>query len=159
MVERFTLTVDGIAYPISMEGNDIWVDGARYSIRKEGSTININEGGYEVDIHGDTATVNGDSYHIRVDLDLSTSLPAAPEASVEATEESSDGHIKAIMPGRVIAVRVQEGDRVERGAVILVLEAMKMENELKARISGIVKEIRAFVGKNVEVNETLAVIE
>ena len=157
MVERFTLTIDGIAYPVSMEGNTIWVDGDRYSIRKEGSTININGLGYEVDIHGDTATINGDSYHIRVDF--STSLPAAPEASVEATEESSDGHIKAIMPGRVIDVRVQEGDRVERGAVILVLEAMKMENELKARISGIVKEIRAFVGKNVEVNETLAVIE
>ena len=157
MVERFTLTVDGIAYPISMEENNIWVDGDRYSIRKEGSTITINGVGYEVDIQGDTATVNGDSYHIRAELP--TSLPAAPEASVEATEEPSDDHIKAIMPGRVIAIRVQEGDRVERGAVILVLEAMKMENELKAHISGIVKEIRAFVGKNVEVNETLAVIE
>lgn len=157
MVDRFTLTVDGTDHSIIIEGNSIWVDGDRYFVRKDGPVIEVDGVRYDVDLHDETATVNGDTYSIRADVPTQPSN--ASETSAEVSEASSGGHIKAIMPGRVIAIRAQEGDRVEQGDVVLVLEAMKMENELKAHISGIVKEMRAFVGKNVEANETLAVIE
>jgi biotin carboxyl carrier protein len=157
MVDRFTLTVDGTDHSIIIEGNSIWVDGDRYFVRKDGTTIEVDGVRYDVDLQDETATVNGDTYSITADV--SPQLSDTSEASVEASEASSGGHVKAIMPGRVIAIRAQEGDNVEQGDVIIVLEAMKMENELKAHMSGTVKEMRAFVGKNVEVNETLAVIE
>jgi biotin carboxyl carrier protein len=157
MVDRFTLTVDGVDHSIIIEGNSVWVDGDRYFVRQDGLTVEVDGVSYNVDLRGETATVNGNAYSISADVPPS---PAdVPDTGGEADEESSGGHIKAIMPGRVVSIRTEEGDRIDEGDVVLVLEAMKMENELKAPMSGTIKEMRAFVGKNVEVNETLAVIE
>ena len=69
------------------------------------------------------------------------------------------GTVQAIMPGSIVRVLVSEGDEVAVGDVLLVLEAMKMENELQAPISGVVKAIYAEPGQAVEMNAVLAEIE
>lgn len=67
--------------------------------------------------------------------------------------------IKASMPGRVVRVLAQKGDAVEAHAGVVVIEAMKMQNELKSPKSGIVAEVRVVAGDTVAAGDVLAVIE
>lgn len=63
---------------------------------------------------------------------------------------SAGGVVKALMPGRVVRVLVSRGDSVQRGAGLLILEAMKMENEIQAPVDGMVDEIFVTTGDTVE---------
>ena len=77
-----------------------------------------------------------------------------------AGEETDAGvTIKAPMPGLVVKVEVNVGDSIERGQGIAVVEAMKMENEVRAQGGGVVKDIRVKNGQAVEKGEVLVVIE
>ena len=71
---------------------------------------------------------------------------------------SRDGRIKAPIPGLIKTVFVAEGDRVEAGQPLFVLEAMKMENEIHAPKSGIVTQISVRPGQDVALHEVLAEI-
>jgi biotin carboxyl carrier protein len=62
------------------------------------------------------------------------------------------------MPGSILDVLVQVGDQVAAGATVVKLEAMKMENDLQAAISGVVKEVRVNKGDNVSVGDVLVVV-
>lgn len=66
--------------------------------------------------------------------------------------------IKAPMPGLIIDVPVQEGQEVEEGAVLVILESMKMENELKAPRTGVVSQVRVQSGQRVDQHQTLVAI-
>ncbi len=74
---------------------------------------------------------------------------------------SVDGlaEIKTAMPGKVVRILVESGAEVEKGDGIIVVEAMKMQNELKSPKDGTVKEIRAAEGHTVNAGEVLVVIE
>ena len=63
------------------------------------------------------------------------------------------------MPGKVVKIFAKEGVEVDRGEPLLIVEAMKMENELKAPSKGIVKKVNAQVGKSIEANSPLIIIE
>jgi biotin carboxyl carrier protein len=63
------------------------------------------------------------------------------------------------MPGKVIAVLVAEGDPVEKGQGLVIVEAMKMENEVRSPINGEIKEIRTKPGETVEAGKVLLVVE
>ncbi len=67
--------------------------------------------------------------------------------------------IRAIIPGRVASVAVNPGDRVEAGQTLLAVEAMKMQNELRAPRSGTVARIPATAGATVELGDVLVVLE
>ncbi len=71
---------------------------------------------------------------------------------------SRDGRIKAPIPGLIKTVFVAAGDRVEAGQPIIVLEAMKMENEIHAPKSGLVTQINVKPGQDVKLHEVLAEI-
>ena len=79
----------------------------------------------------------------------------------KATEPSSDGRrtIKAPMPGRIMRVLVAVGDRVAARQPVVVVEAMKMENELRAPGNGVVMEVHAQEGAAVDAGTVLVVIE
>ena len=66
--------------------------------------------------------------------------------------------VHAIIPGRIVALSVAAGDAVEAGQQLLVLEAMKMQNELRAPREGSIERIPIAVGENVEVGDLLMVI-
>ncbi len=70
-----------------------------------------------------------------------------------------DGTVRAPMPGKVLAVNVIQGQTVQAGAVLVILEAMKMENEIKAPIDGVVKVIGVATGDLVKQGIELAIIE
>lgn len=71
---------------------------------------------------------------------------------------SRDGRIKAPIPGLIKTVFVAEGDRVEAGQPLFVLEAMKMENEIHAPKSGVITQISVKPGQDVALHEVLAEI-
>lgn len=67
--------------------------------------------------------------------------------------------ILAPMPGKILDISVSEGDNVEKGDSILILEAMKMENELKASMAGVIHLIQVKTGESVEKNQILLEIK
>lgn len=67
--------------------------------------------------------------------------------------------IKTMMPGKVVRLIASVGDAVEKGDAVLVVEAMKMQNDLKAPKAGIVKEFRIEEGATVSAGDVLAIIE
>jgi biotin carboxyl carrier protein len=79
--------------------------------------------------------------------------------------KASAGHdhgvteIRSAMPGKIVRILLETGAAVEKGAGVLVVEAMKMQNELKAPKSGTVKTIKVSAGDTVSANDVLAVIE
>jgi biotin carboxyl carrier protein len=108
------------------------------------------EGGanaFEVSIGGQTFEVGVQDERARVLASL-----------VGEARASGDVTIRAPMPGLVSNVLVSEGDEVQRGQAVVVLEAMKMENDLGATRTGIVKSLRVAKGQTVAQGEALAVI-
>ena len=79
--------------------------------------------------------------------------------SGRAAKGPGDKEIRAVMPGQVVALLAEVGHHVEQGQGVLVIEAMKMENEIKAPRTGTVQEIRVKPGQAVEAGELLAVID
>jgi biotin carboxyl carrier protein len=104
---------------------------------------------YEVSRDGDRRFVN--TAEGQADL---TELPRFPSA--EADEPA--GSLVSPMPGAVLRVGAAPGDRVDAGAVLVVIEAMKMEQEIVAPAAGEVAEVRVAVGDQVEAGSVLAVI-
>ncbi len=91
--------------------------------------------------------LRGRQYQVKVEDEREKRLRAA--ASGSATE-GGEFHLKAPMPGLVVSVPVEEGQKVTKGQVLLVLESMKMQNELKAPRAGTVGRIRVKAGESVE---------
>ena len=69
--------------------------------------------------------------------------------------ETGEYHLKAPMPGLVVAIPVAEGQAVKKGQVLLILESMKMQNELKSPRDGTVGRVRVRAGETVEQKQTL----
>lgn len=84
--------------------------------------------------------------------------PAAPAPAAPAPAAAGAVSISAPMPGKILDVKAQPGTAVKRGQVILVLEAMKMENEIVAPQDGTVASINVAVGDMVEPGATLATL-
>jgi propionyl-CoA carboxylase alpha chain len=94
-----------------------------------------------------------------VDSALGPARLTAVERFPIAELEEDPGSLHAPMPGRVLRVAVAVGENVEEGAVLMVMEAMKMEHTLRAPHQGTVSEIRCAPGDQVEAGAVLIVIE
>ncbi len=119
-------------------------------------------------------TVNGTSYDVTVEelsggaapaaapvaAPVSAPAPAAAPAPAKAAPAGGAGSIKVSspMPGKILAVKANVGDSVKKGQVILILEAMKMENEVVAPEDGTIASIDVTVGASVESGDTLATL-
>ena len=118
-----------------------------------------------------TITVNGVAYDVTVDEkgnggasvapSAATAVKAAAPAPAAAPAKAAQGNISvtAPMPGKVLAVKVNVGDSVQSGAPVLVLEAMKMENDIVAPKDGKVVAINVKVGDSVESGAVLVSLE
>jgi len=72
-----------------------------------------------------------------------------------AATEGGEFHLKAPMPGLIVAILIEEGQEVKKGQVMLILESMKMQNELKAPRDGVIGRVRVKAGESVEQRQTL----
>ena len=75
------------------------------------------------------------------------------------TNHSNTTTIMSPIPGSIVEIRANIGDKLRRDEVVFVIEAMKMENDIVAPIDGVLKEIKVVVGQTVETDTILAVIE
>ena len=94
-----------------------------------------------------------------VDSPLGATALTSVSRFPESEDEAASGSLIASMPGKVIRVNVSEGQRVEKGTVLLVLEAMKMEHAVASPAKGKVASLRVVVGDTVAGGDVLAVVE
>lgn len=111
-------------------------------------------------------TVNGTSYEITLEVvdekDVKATTPAAAKAApapAPAPAKSANGEtVTSPMPGNILSVNVQNGASVKKGDVLMVLEAMKMENEIMSPCDGTVVSVNVQSGASVETGAVLCVI-
>ncbi len=101
-------------------------------------------------------TVNGEPFSVSIE-DQRAHIWKVASGGMSA--KSSTQNIKAPMPGKVMLVNVNEGQRIDIGHGVCVLEAMKMENEIKSPVVGVVSGLHIWPGKSVEKGEILISIE
>jgi len=103
-------------------------------------------------------TVNGTAYEIELE-EIDASSVKSESTPAAAPVASGDGEsVVAPMPGNILDVKVQNGASVKKGDVLMVLEAMKMENEIMAPVDGTVKAVNVTKGAAVETGTVLCVI-
>lgn len=96
--------------------------------------------------------LRGRQFQVKIEDEREKRLKAAAGGGVA---EGGEFHLKAPMPGLVVSVLVEEGQEIKKGQVMLILESMKMQNELKAPRDGTLGRIRVKAGESVEQKQTL----
>ncbi|MEO2169291.1 MAG: biotin/lipoyl-containing protein, partial [bacterium] len=144
-----------VAYRRDRDGSFRMGDDARAEVHEIwGGSIEIEIDGLRIDAeisrHGAMVLVGMPGGDIELELLPRFTLPGVEQAS---------GGLTAPMPGKVMEVRVAEGDTVKAGDTLLLLEAMKMEHPIQAPEDGVVKELRVASGDQVENGALLLVVE
>ena len=106
-------------------------------------------------------TVNGTAYEIELE-ELTGAAPApaaAAPAPAPAAAPAGGEQVTSPMPGTILSINVAAGDTVKRGQVLMILEAMKMENEIMCPCDGKVASVNTSKGSSVESGTLLCVIQ
>ena len=154
----------GDRYLVSIDGRDVEVD-----VKDIDGTLSLLIGtrSYDVSVGQGTngiTVVHVDGVPVEVAVapprPVSAGLSRAPSTALGAgAGAGAPQRVTAPMPGKIVKVLVKPGDRVEPRQGLVVVEAMKMENELRARAEGTVADVRAVEGTTVEAGAILIVIE
>lgn len=116
--------------------------------------VNVNGNSYEVEVE----ELGGAAPAMTAAAPAATAAPAAPAAAPKAAAPAGSGTpVKAPMPGNVLDIKVANGQSVKKGDVLLILEAMKMENEISAPQDGVVTVV-ASKGATVNSGDVLVTI-
>ncbi len=144
-------------YEVTLGEETVHVDAVRsgptiYSIIEDGQQFEamVDERGS----HGFDVLVGGRLFHLE-SLDERTKLLASSAIAVVSGPQS----VESEMPGKVVRVNLAPGDAVAKGQGVVVVEAMKMENEIPSPIDGVLKEIAVSEGQTVEAGALLFVVE
>ncbi len=140
------------------DGARFVVDGTAYQPKVQ----SVGKGHYKVTLGGksyDFTIRNGLVMEGPRQLDLEVRRARPELERSKASGRKADGKVKPPMPGKVVEVKVKEGQTVAAGDVLLVLEAMKMQNDLKAPMAGTIKRVHVSDGANVEAATVLLEIE
>ena len=164
---KFEAQASGQITPIEVSG-----EAGRYTIVLDGETLTVDarqtaEGIWSILLGGASHVVDvtdqdgvyavdvgGERYTIRVEEESRYIIRTRGAGGAERGQV-----LKAPMPGKVTVIEVSVGQSVAPGDGLIVLEAMKMENEFKAQVAGTVKEIRVAAGQPVYPGDVLLVIE
>ena len=145
-------TGDGI-YEITIDGHTVHVDAVRsgptvYSVIEDGQQFEamVDERGE----HGFDVLVGGRLFHLRAEDERRKLLTATAHAVTTGPQT-----VNAEMPGKIVKVNVAVGDPVTEGKGVVVVEAMKMENEIPSPIAGVVTEVAVSEGQTVEAGALL----
>ena len=161
---RFRLVVDGESHEVDVErsskGLRVGIDGVEYRPRMQKDRdvviVRIGPRHHRIRFHGRAVLVDEGCHVISV-----TDIQGGP-----VTRSLGEGlraiqllEIRSPMPGRVIRILAPTGTRVRRGEVLLVFEAMKMQNEIPAPRDGIVRDVRVAEGESITADRVVAVLE
>ena len=101
------------------------------------------------------ATVEGRTFEI----EIPDSGPVVKKRRAAGGKKKKSGTVSANIPGKIVTIEVEVGQEVTEGQVILILEAMKMQNEIQAPVNGKVVSVNCEEGQSIEANVPLVVIE
>ena len=158
--QNYTVEIEEIGkslYRVSVDGNEILVDGKKTG--RSNYSLIINHRSFEVDVDIAEAEyrvlVDGRSYHIEL-VDERRMRVGGFQSGIQLQGRQN---ISVPMAGKVIAVLVNEGDHIEKGQGLVIVEAMKMENEVRSPVQAEVKEVKVKAGQAVVSGELLLVVE
>lgn len=104
-------------------------------------------------------TVNGTKYEVEVELlSEDAGAPEPTKTAVAAAPQGAGETVRAPIPGTILHTQVAAGARVKAGQILMILEAMKMENEIMAPKDGVVKELYVKSGDAVELDAPLCLM-
>jgi biotin carboxyl carrier protein len=149
----------GAQFSASIDGRVHRVDVAR--IDAQNMSLVVDDGAATYDI-GVTAAAATGLLHVRVGTTvIEVAVNGSRRHGQDRRADAGEGpqRIVAPMPGKIVRVGVKAGDAVRARQTVIVVEAMKMENELKAGRDGVVGELRAVEGASVEAGALLVVIQ
>ena len=126
---------------------------ASTSVESNRYAVNVDDRTYNVIIDGSTATVNGHDFA----FDVATASEPTAEATTP-TPSAATTDVLAELPGKVVRVSVKEGDAVQAGDTLLVLEALKMEIEVKSPVGGTVARLAVATDTSVAAGDLLAAV-
>ena len=150
IIDEKHVSVDGKVYEVDFES----VSGQPvYSLILDGKS---HESYVAQGDHDWQVLIRGRLYPVTVEDEREKRLRSAAGGGVAETGEF---HLRAPMPGLVVTILVGEGQEIKKGQVLLILESMKMQNELKSPKAGVIKEIRVTEGAAVSAGDILATIE
>jgi biotin carboxyl carrier protein len=163
------LNVNGVVHDVRIAGRRIEVDGLAFDVQAErqGSTVTVHIGPdrfiLELERHERgrwEVKTGGQTYSVQAEREVEHEPPASPAASVaRSAAQAVAGVVRAPVPGRVLSIKVKAGDSVVEGDLLLMLEAMKMENEIRAAVRGVVREVLVSEGARVGEGDPLVIIE
>ena len=125
--------------------------------------VTLKDKTYEVEVEEGEAMIL-DEYEVKAPAAPApaaaapAAAPAAAAPAAAAAAPVSGTAVPAPLPGNVLSIKVNQGDSVAEGDVLLIIEAMKMENEVAAPCAGTVQQISVSVGQMVNTGDTLIVI-
>ena len=143
------VSVNGKPLEVSLGLNGVSVietEAGVYSVLKDGHS-------YEVRSENGTIWIQGHPFDVEVED------PRAPQKRLGSATAGGQQTVRAAMPGKVVRVLVSAGDEVAAGQGIVVVEAMKMQNEIKSPVAGTVLSVAVRDGAAVARGDTIAVIE
>lgn len=136
------------------------------------SLVRLSDNCFEIELSGKTLTIEVLSFdldnkqlqirnnHRVYDLTFKHSIDEILDSmGIKRTSDDKNTSIKAPMPGKVLEVVAKEGDHVQKGGPILILEAMKMENVLKAENDCVIRKVLITTQENVEKNQVLVELD
>jgi len=146
IVNRNLVIVDGVSYDVdfaSISGQPVY-------------SLLVNKKSYEGYMYPDDddweVLLQGILYSVNVEDERERRLR---QALGEGPTQSGEFHLKAPMPGLVVTILVVDGQEIAKGDVLIILESMKMQNELKSPRDGKISRVRIKVGDSVERKQTL----
>ena len=146
-------------FAASVDGRVRRLDIARIDAQRMSVVVDDGVASYDIGVADDAAT---GLLHVRVGttvMDVAVNGSRRRRRDRNAGTGSGPLRIVAPMPGKIVRVGVKTGEAVRARQTLVVVEAMKMENELKADRDGVVGELRAVEGASVEAGELLVVIQ
>lgn len=164
---KYFVRIDEQDYELVIDGDSVSLNGSAFKARVEdlpgaplqlvtvGDSVHrvhatrVERGIYDIAIDGYRLTVEAFDERARVIRELSRA----------SRKTAGSGHLLAPMPGLVVRVNVREGDQVRAGQGLVVMEAMKMENELRATMPATVKRVAVAPGSAVEKGALLVELE
>ncbi|MCI4353087.1 MAG: biotin/lipoyl-binding protein [Thermoplasmata archaeon] len=170
--ERYAVDVDPARSVVRVGAHEwpyrlVASEGASVTFELLGERIEVRDEPAGADAPERSVVVNGELHSLRVESVAGSSGPGTPGAGPRPTSSmsgrepaasSSGGPGRPMfppMPGKVLEVLVRDGDRVRAGQVLLVLEAMKMRNEVTSPVAGEVAGLRVTAGANVSARDLL----